>query len=423
MIDDAADLLAFAKDIADGKGESYNGKIVSIQADIDLNPNWDAESNDVPEVKWPVFNDKGFAGTIEGNGHTISGLYLACDGGSENKKASHSFFGCVYQDRTANVQNLAITNSKIVMPYLINETGKNIFAKVGGVFAGVMGNANLNNLYIDIDIVPTTSTAVTGNEDVCCVGGIVGWARNHNGGGNNKVDFTDCVVVSDINPGDHIWGIGGLIGRSENRVVVEMTDCAFYGTISGNHSIGGFIARMNSGNYTLRRCVFAGEITGNNQTGGLVNSIQANHTPVLELYDCISVEGYAKPSGVTTGFRTVALVDLIAVPENYPTTTWRSPATNALIMPTSLGEPIVLDVESMEDPWEDIGGIEDNGPSTRVDDDDVTTKAPTTEAPTTEAPATTTEEEKSGGCGATVGVVSLMMICALGVAAVSKKED
>ena len=113
IISNAEELLQFAQNIADGKGvEVYGGKTVSITADIDLNPGWDAASDEAPSVTWPVASDKFVQSlVIEGNNHTISGLYALCPDVTSGATQYGLFGNAAEGGSGVVVQNLSITNS------------------------------------------------------------------------------------------------------------------------------------------------------------------------------------------------------------------------------------------------------------------------------------------------------------------------
>ena len=84
-IGNAAELLAFAHQIA--SGNTFDGKTIKITADIDVNPGYTG-GLDVPTNQWADTYDKAFKGCIDGQGHTISGLF------KNTTKAN--FFGGVF---------------------------------------------------------------------------------------------------------------------------------------------------------------------------------------------------------------------------------------------------------------------------------------------------------------------------------------
>jgi hypothetical protein len=68
----AEDLLAFAaKRTANA---NYKDKTIVLTADIDLNPGWDASTKTEPANIWASMWN--FQGTLDGQGHSIKGLYV-----------------------------------------------------------------------------------------------------------------------------------------------------------------------------------------------------------------------------------------------------------------------------------------------------------------------------------------------------------
>lgn len=112
----AAGLIALAQ-----SGDDFQGKTIYIDRDIDLNPGWSAETKfvdgkvvfpEAPAVIWKAFET--FKGTIDGQGHTISGLYSyrtvkeKKEGYSSN---SGNYGGLVDTFYDGVIKNLAIVNS------------------------------------------------------------------------------------------------------------------------------------------------------------------------------------------------------------------------------------------------------------------------------------------------------------------------
>ncbi len=123
-VDDAADLWAFATAVSEGK--TFEGQTVKLTADITVNDGWDAKAQDpknptVPTDVYPMAADKYFAGTFDGQGYTISGLYMKADG-------IVGLFGNVPTDGNAVVKNVTITNSMVLAG-----AGK----AIGGIFGMV----------------------------------------------------------------------------------------------------------------------------------------------------------------------------------------------------------------------------------------------------------------------------------------------
>ena len=127
-ISTAAQLAGLAKLVNDGN--DFSTKTVTLTNNIDLN-----------NKAWtPIGNsDSVFAGTFDGNGHTISGLYInITDSYSSAKKGKlyQGLFGCV-EDGT--VQNLIVTGSVTIG----NEKSVNV-SYIGGI-VGINDGGKVQN--------------------------------------------------------------------------------------------------------------------------------------------------------------------------------------------------------------------------------------------------------------------------------------
>ena len=101
-INNTEQLFAFVKYLNDGN--TFEGKIIELTCDIELNDtsDWNEWSNDhAPENTWSVIDN--FNGIFDGKGHTISGMYV--------KAEDQGMFGTLGQK--AVVKNLKIEESYI----------------------------------------------------------------------------------------------------------------------------------------------------------------------------------------------------------------------------------------------------------------------------------------------------------------------
>lgn len=254
----AADLKAFAEKV--NGGTSFAGKTVKLTADIDL-----------ANEEWTPIGKSGstFQGVFDGQGHTISNLYInnkwLCDAG---------LFGLTTDGEVKNftLQNANVTGyldvgaiagtpytSKYTNITLCGNVTVNGYAYVGGAF-GKNAYANLTNITINADegsYVKADSEGyrtyvggvvgfmgegnitvknATSNIDVigstCDVGGISGIAHYNN-------SFIDCSSSGNVtltnarDQGDHLE-IGGIAGvwLNQANTTVTFTNCSFTGTLS-----------------------------------------------------------------------------------------------------------------------------------------------------------------------------------------------
>lgn len=224
-----AQLLGFSQL---GQSNTFEGKTVKLGADITLNEGDSAAwATQAPATVWtPVSN---FAGTFDGQGYTVSGLYVK-NGGS----------AAMFRSAT---EAALIADFRLVNSY---------FESTGDTAAGVCASG------------AGTLFAIYSNATVVCKG--------HHAGGLFGVGTAGKVVV------DACWFDGsvtlgmrygaGIVGNGNNQRV-EIVDCLNSGTVHSScettttSHIGGIIGRNDK--YTdISNCLNVGKITTFNLTQG-----------------------------------------------------------------------------------------------------------------------------------------------------------
>ena len=174
-IDDAADLFGLAS--LSQEGETFAGKTIKLTADIDLNPGWTANVSVNASTKAVTLSSAApnafpglasFAGTLDGQGHTVKGIYMSKDNISWH-------YGLISTMTEGAIRNIAFTNSLIY-----SSTAKGNTSNFG--IAGLIGAANvtdsktidIENVYVDIDVVNKR----TDTNAKSMVGGLVGRVLN-----------------------------------------------------------------------------------------------------------------------------------------------------------------------------------------------------------------------------------------------------
>lgn len=207
-IDNAAELLAFATKLND---HNFKGQTVKLTANITLNAGLNAAEidpydnvDDTPAVVWPVTASGltcTFAGTFDGQGNVLSGIYYYNDG------PNIGLFGNVASATEAVVKNVIITDSIIIG----NGEG------IGTIFGQIM-----DPIYITGDKLYGTDTKAT-------------------------IDnvYLDTVVANLSLGGNTNMGTGGFIGGS--RALVDVKDSAFVGTVYGGVRGVGAVAGQTRG--------------------------------------------------------------------------------------------------------------------------------------------------------------------------------
>lgn len=265
----AEQLMGFA---SASLSNNFSGKTVKLARDIIINrgnaSNW---ASSAPSYNWECSSSWGnrFAGTFDGQGHTVSGVYSSL--------AKHTgLFQCVALGST--IQNLNLVNSY----FQGTGDGRWVGALIGYMDTAVAGSTStISNVSVsaivkgteraggligsDSNNVRTTTTNITN----CTFNGTV-FSRDSKAGGiigqirSNK-NFTGCTVNGTIfSNGSYV---GGLVGYAyddsgNGSIVLTATNCNAKVTLSGTEQIGGLIGRVDRGkSVTVSNCLAQSDIT------------------------------------------------------------------------------------------------------------------------------------------------------------------
>ena len=217
-IEDGAQLAKIAKDVEDNV-TVYKDAYFRLENDIDLSAHrW----NPIGVYKWygGTTDNRMFAGFLDGNGKTITGLIV--DERTEKNRAG--LFGkitCIGTATNVGVKNLNIVDARI---YATNEgMEKNSSAILAGF---VMANSGHTIRFDDISVSGTIVNTKVGDNSMMS-GGLFGEA--------NRVTADHCRADVTIEGGDNTGGFVGLDGSS------TYTNCKVTGKVTGLWSIGGFV--------------------------------------------------------------------------------------------------------------------------------------------------------------------------------------
>lgn len=261
----AEELAILSKVVGDSEADSsYRKAYYKLIADININDGTSAETwaTSAPEYSWarigqPVYS---FQGVFDGNGHTVSGIYINIDSNSDTDfTGSFGLFG----ENDGVIKNLTIDNSYICI------SG---FSEDFGALVGQNGKkATVSNCKVN---------AIIDCYDATC-GGVVG---------NNKGLVENCEFFGSITEQREysFTNLGGIAGQSSGKVI----NCTNNGTItSGKIAIsyaGGIVADLSNG--TVENCINNGTLscgngevpenerldTSGNQVGGIVGKIYSS---------------------------------------------------------------------------------------------------------------------------------------------------
>ncbi len=273
-LQDAADLYGFGTLVNAGYATNdFSGKTVYLDADINMNPNWSASSNTAAPNLWKTGN---FHGTFDGQGHTISGLYVTKDSASGGRIGLFRYIA-----NGAVVRNLTIANSKFTtnaqqVGAIAGQTNSDSGAGDGSVDATNV----IENVYVGVDVIVENTNGPAGG----IVGGMsknlkvsnsvfagsVSSKTDYAGGivafGNSKtVTIENCVNMGSVMSSNSGKAAGGILGN--NNGTTTITNCINLGTVktSDTNDRSGDIlgeTKASAGNMTITNCYW---------TGGTVN--------------------------------------------------------------------------------------------------------------------------------------------------------
>ena len=256
VISTVAELKGFQE--ASTSVSSFKGITVKFASDFDMNPTWTASSTQ-PDTTWTPIgpggsDQKTFQGTIDGQNHTISGLYV---NGAD-------YAGLVGNLDTGVVKNLTLKNSYI--------TGSKYVGGIAGISTGTVENVKV----MDSEIAGGTDT-----------GGILG--RIGNAGKVIKA-YCDAAITNTTTN-----ATGGIVGKASYvTTTATISDCWYAGKLSGKQYLGGILGSSDKSTITISHCQNTGEIQvtsgGSSQSvGGLVGLINAETGRNVLLEDCLNM--------------------------------------------------------------------------------------------------------------------------------------
>lgn len=287
------------------------GYCAVLTADIDLG-----------YCRWPVIGilssngQRAYTGTFDGQGHTVSGLYITSLGGRQKL----GLFG-VAQD--AVIENLTVRGS-------IELTGvKSYDMTAGYIIGGLLGSGEvkdgkgvtIRNCVSQVDI--SVSFVNDQKAQRASVSGLVGRlsgsgsheitdCRNEgrvytsfepgayylggfggDGGQGGIVGFIDasarlerCVNTGTVYAG-RAAGVGGIVGNAgANGVTITLNQCANQGAVSNDiggallrkGGTGGIIGLAPTGSITVSSCYNTGVVAGSAIVGGILGGEKGEHS-------------------------------------------------------------------------------------------------------------------------------------------------
>ena len=253
-------------DDGEAAGTTHPSASAKLTADIDLKNYCHAAEDGKELLSWiPIGNnDNRWKGKMNGQGHTISHLYI---------KTAQNYVGLFGYTYGATIQDLIFDYAKVE-----NVSTTNTNTDYTGILAGYVYGDSPSHIK---GIKTTNNCTVIGQEDT---GGIVG---------NGQINLENCENHSSVKGTKHVGGIaaysthknikrctnygtvendgqniGGIIGYAYDT---SIEDCANYGKItSTGWSTGGIAGRTLFNNSSIQNVFSYGDVTNTNDNPGII---------------------------------------------------------------------------------------------------------------------------------------------------------
>ena len=442
---DAADLAGFASIVngtAEGIAQSnFLGKTVKLGADILLNAgdaaSWTNETEGLQA--FPIIGNISekdgaedaslqFSGEFDGQGHTISGLYV---NGHSDWWEGAGLFAAIYGP--ASLHDFALVNSAVFQPGRYNAAAITAYAFVK---SGEEKDAfRIYNIYTDAFI--TASGEKTG------IGGIVGKISDptYKDVKNAYGSIRSCVFAGKITQtGNCAAYAGGILGNV-NDTGVQISDCLNLGTVvslNNREYLGGIVGKGDTNHCTIRinRCVSVVDPTSTSRKVGGIMAFGNKPIDDDEFLDCFTVgerfaickEGNeATGDSIRTGKTTLQELIGTEVPEAVKTalTGWTT-REGGIIVPAGVAALTPLFGDAPTPPPEDNTTGAPTGEPTDAPtkpSEPPTAEKPTQKPPTKEKPTgTTAEKPAEKGCQSAAGIAPLLALMLSGILIAERKK-
>ena len=250
--------LAWFRDYVNGGKLSVCAKLT---ADIDLKDFCHAADASKEELSWePIGNySNKYTGTFDGNGHTISNLYIKV------QRQGVGFFGYA---SGGSIKNITFDNAQV------ENTGNDYNYSMTGIVVGATFGT-LQNLKTLKNCSVKSGAKTLGGIAGTITGSCSNLENNATVSGRNKVggiagSFSGSTLSSCVNNGmvkeDRSGECGGIVGYIAYGTI---EDCANYGNVTGTNEIGGIVGYAQD-NSTIKSTLSIGDITSEESRAGII---------------------------------------------------------------------------------------------------------------------------------------------------------
>ncbi|MCX6808129.1 MAG: fibronectin type III domain-containing protein [Candidatus Berkelbacteria bacterium] len=208
-----------------------------------------------------------FVGTFDGQGYTISGLYINRDSGFN---VGVGLFGVVSSEMAKPISNVGLLDIDITGDYW----------GTGGLVGILNGPSTAGASAQSLRTISITNSYVYGNSSITATdasiytGGLIGtinYSANY-----TKVNLANCYTQGTVSGKSGVGGIVGYVSNHAGRTVADfsLTDSYSVASVSGSFEVGGLIGwNCNIDDARITTSHFSGQVSSSSDSvyvGGLV---------------------------------------------------------------------------------------------------------------------------------------------------------
>ena len=285
-----AEELAWFRDQVNGGNKKICAKIADNVEVIDLKNFCHAAdaSKKIDEQSWvPIGNsNKPYQGTFDGNGKTITNLYINAS------QASMGLFGYTYESTIKNLtfEYANVTNTNSYAGVLVGNafwrsTLQNI--KISNT-CQIKGGENTGGIAGELDGNAYNCVNYATVQGIECVGGIAGELDGN---------AYNCVNYATVQGIKCVGGLFGYYSRDGN----SMTTCANYGNVTAtDKNAGGLVGYFSGG--TIQDCANYGDVKGRNRVAGMAGFVDKCKIQNVFSYGSICATDDTQDIGMAFGY-------------------------------------------------------------------------------------------------------------------------
>lgn len=312
IISNGEELKYFADRVSNG--DTFFDQYIVLSNDIYLNDisdfdNWSLSHQ--PDNIWKPI-DGYFGGTLDGDGHSIVGLYIF-EGGK-----NIGFFRQTSKYNTTTIKNLSFKSANvdgdeytgIVVGHAIYLDCINVKVdgvvtgtyRVGGIVGGYSGLTSPSLLAGPINLINCTNYADVKGTDYYA-GGLIGYATNQNFPSNDKIVINGCYNRGNVKGSCDVGGLCGYLLNATDSLGADVMNSSNEGKVTGYRSVGGIFGSIkgdNKGFYAEQVCNYGDVIADTKYAGGIAGEVCSSWctSSMADLYNVGNISANSSAGGL-----------------------------------------------------------------------------------------------------------------------------